>query len=258
MAIKTAIIDQRAGLDEENRVLSVSGFSAGSPGREANLVGSPDYIGFFEDFNGATLPVDWTYTEGTDTATAGNAVAASAVTLTSGDSAGTVAGDGAMLNHCLVFKPSNGAMSMTWRAKLGAITSVAFFAGFTDTLALEGPIHSAASADTITTNATDAVGIFFDTSMATDNWWFASVKNDVDTTHQNLGIAPVADTYEVWKLDVSTDGHATLYRNGKAIKQILNAVTASVALTPVFIIFPRTTATKTAVIDYVAPSVKRV
>jgi hypothetical protein len=115
------------------------------------------------------------------------------------------------------------------------------------------PIHSAASANTITTNATDGVGFFFDTSMTADTWWLAGVANDVDATHQNTGYAPVADTYETFRIELGTDGSAHFYRNGVLVgTKMTGAVTATVALTPVIAGFNRDTSnTPTITADYV-------
>ena len=60
----------------------------------------------------------------------------------------------------------------------------------------------------ITTNATDGLGFFFDTSMTDDAWWISGVANDVDAVHQNTTFAPVIATLAImlpclpWKAGV--------------------------------------------------------
>jgi hypothetical protein len=165
------------------------------------------------------------------------------------------------LDSALDWEADAGGLILEARVKLSLITNIAVFVGFTDqTAALEMPIQSAASADTFTTNATDAVGFMFDTSMATDNWWLAGVANDVDATQQNSTIAPVAATYEVFRIEVDTNGKASFYRNGLQVGvSMTGAVTKTVPLTPVVAGFNRTTTgTPTITVDYLHVAASRV
>jgi hypothetical protein len=193
--------------------------------------------------------VDWTVTpavSGTVVGTIGSTTASMAVS-------------GVQLDRGLSWKANQGDLILEARVKLSAITNIAVFIGFTDqTGALEMPIQSAASADTFTTNATDAVGFMFDTSMATDTWWLTGVANDVDATHQNSAAVPVANTYQVFRVELSTAGVATFYIDGVQVGTstgLSGAVTATVALTPVIAGFNRTTSgTPTITADYVCVS----
>jgi hypothetical protein len=239
------------------------GFVAGSPGKQFQLE-SPDHVVLYEDFLGVVggVPARWTFTEGSDSGTSAGVITAAAngeFVLTPGDSAGTIAADGAMLNAGLNWKANQGELSFLARVKLASIASVSCFIGFTDTVSLEQPIESASSANTITTTATDAVGVMFDTNMGTDNWWAVGVATDVDATAQNLGVAPVADTYEYFGIDLTTAGIATFYRNGVQIGTAMTgAVTATVAMTPVFITRPLSAAAgKLLTIDMVRVSALR-
>lgn len=211
---------------------------------------------FFDDFLGDVVADQWNFTEGTDSGTSDGAIVAlvnGVFRLTSGDSAGTVAGDLAQLNAELNWKASSGGLVFEARFSLAVISSVSCFIGFTDTKSLEQPIYSAGSVNTITTDADDAVGIFFDTAMTTTDWWMAGVKATVDATHQDSGFAPVADTYETWRIEVDTSGNATFFRNGgKVGTTVANALTASIALTPCLCIRPKSAvAGRTMDIDYV-------
>ena len=194
--------------------------------------------------------VDWTVTpaiEGTVVGTIGSTTASMAVS-------------GSQLDAGLSWKANQGDLVFEARVKISQITTIAVFVGFTDqTGALEMPIQSAASANTLTTNATDAVGFMFDTSMTDDNIWLVGVANNTDATHQDTALAFVADTYKVLRIELSTAGVATFYIDGTAVGTAMTgAVTATVALTPVIAGFNRTTTgTPTITADYVYVSANR-
>lgn len=195
--------------------------------------------------------VDWTVTpavDGTAVGTIGNTTASMAVS-------------GIQLDAGLSWKASQTDLVFETRLQLSRITNIAVFCGFTDqTSALEMPIQSAASADTITTNATDAVGFMFDTSMTTAKWWLVGVANDVDATAQNSSVAPVAATYNVLRVELSSSGVATFYIDGVAVGSAMTgALTSTVALTPVIAAFNRTTTgAPTVTSDYIYTSAARV
>lgn len=261
--ILTSLHGNEIGLSSDRRLIMPKGGLLGRYGLQFRMA-SPDYVCLDDDFNGDALDDNkWNYVEGTDTATADGAIVEGVngvLRLTGGDSAGTVAADGSQLNGALNWKANQGDLLFLARVNLASITGLSCFVGFTDTKSLEAPIQSAASADTITTNATDAVGFMFDTSMTTDNWWLTGVANNVDATKQDSTYAPVAATYEWLGVTVSTAGVASFWRNGLQVGTTMTgAVTATVALTPTFIIWPRTAAAgKTMDIDSVHVSALRV
>src|SRR3546814_5088238 len=125
-----------------------------------------------------------------------------------------------------------GGRCLVTRLKLSAITTCYAFVGFTDVTTLEAPIISAGSANTLTSNASDAVGFMFDTGMTDDNWWLVGVDTDVDATHEDTGLAPVADTYATFEVDVDENGRATFFYNGKQVGHSMSgAVTPASLLT---------------------------
>jgi hypothetical protein len=246
-----------------NVVVSKHGFLSGAPGSQIPLP-SPERVVFFDDFMGDLLADEWNFVEGTDSSTSAGAIVAAVngtLVITPGDSDGTIAADYAAVNAALNWKANAGDLVFQARVKLAEITSVSAFIGFTDTVAHEQPIHSAASANTLTTVATDAVGFMFDTAMGTDNWWAVGVANDVDATAQNLGVAPVADTYETFRIELSTAGVAKFFRNGLEIGSgaMSGAVTPTVALTPHFGVRPLSAAAgKLLTVDYSLVAATRV
>jgi hypothetical protein len=255
------------GLDAQGRLICHKSFVSGRHGSQLYHP-SPDIVSWTDDFTGgsqafSTTIIDgWRSRKGSDGAcvdwTVTPAVNGTCVG-TIGSTTASMAVSGVQLDRGLSYKANQGNLAFEARIKLSQITTIAVFLGFTDqTAALEMPIQSAASVNTLTTNATDAVGFMFDTSMSTDDWWMVGVANDVDATHQDTTFAPVADTYEVFRVELSTTGIATFYRNGKQVGTSMSAaVTATVALTPVIAGFNRTTTaapTITADIVHVASS----
>ena len=201
---------------------------------------------------GTTNAVDWTNTSNPGGTVVGKV----------GDTTASMAVSGVQLDSGLHWKANQGNLVFEARVKLGIITNIAVFIGFTNQVsALEMPIQSASSADTITTNATDGVGFMFDTAMTTDDWWLVGVANDVDATKQDMLVAPVADTYAKFRIELSTAGVATFYYNGVQVGTAMTAaVTATVALTPVIAAFNRTTsngATTIVTVDYIHVSADR-
>lgn len=263
--ILTSLHGNLLGLDSDGRLICPAGVRSGRDGSQFDAA-SPRTSVLFDDFLGGgqafstTVVNNWRSRKGSD----GQAVdwtvtpaVGGEVVGTIGDTTASMAVSGVQLDAGLAWKANQGGLVFETRVKLSQITLVSVFLGFTDqTAALEMPLHSAASANTITTNATDAVGFFFDTSMTADTWWLAGVANDVDATHQNTTYAPVAATYETFRVEVGTDGSAVFFRNGVIVgTKMTGAVTATVALTPVIAGFNRDTSnTPTITADYVMVS----
>lgn len=252
-SIQTELHGRRLGLNAED---DVCGLIYGQPAiimpsRPGRLVR------LFDDFLGDSVGATWNEREGADTSTSTSAVVAGAkggvLRLTTGDSATlTMAGNGIQIESACNWYAENGGLFFEARVALDAITTTSWFIGLTDQVAaLEMPIQSAASANTITTNAADAVGLFFDTAMSTDEWYAAGVANGTDATHVSIGSAPVAATYETLSFFVNADGDATFYRNGVRVAAVADAVTPTVALTPVFAGFALATSARNLDVDYI-------
>ena len=181
------------------------------------------------------------------------------VRLTTGDDVtGTMAVNGVQLQSRLNWRTDRGAFVWEGRVAIDTITSVCVFVGVTDQIsALEMPFTLGAG-DALTSNATDAVGVLFDTAADTDNWWLVGVRADIDATKQNTAVAPTAATFETWRIEVDTGGVATFYRNGSAIGTTMSgAITASTLLTPVVAAFSRTSASRNIDVDEILISVQR-
>lgn len=258
------------GIDHGGGLVSRQGLYVGS-GKGGSVYGqmpmhSPkhivDFDDFIRDFNTTT---NWLVTVGNDSGTPTAAYLAGGIggvlRMTTGND-GTLAADTVqMTKRVRVLQASNGGLTFETRLKISAITQVYIFVGFTDTVAaaLEAPIMSASSADTLTIAANDAVGWMFDTRMSTDNWWLTGVASTVAATHQNSGYAPVADTYEILRISVSATGAATFYRNGVPVGTVMTgALTAGADLTQVITVSTGAgTTAKTLDIDYVMSAMDR-
>lgn len=213
----------------------------------------------FDDFFGDSLDAKWRGAVGSDggcvapTISSGLPLHGFGFMTTGADAGGTMALNGAQLDLGLTnFRAAEGGMTFEVRVNLSAITNVAIFVGFTDqTVALEMPFTLAAG-DTLTSNATDAVGWLFDTGADTDNWWMVGVANNVDATKQNSAVSPTANVNDILRVDVTSSGVATFYRNGKKVGTAMTgAVTTTVNLTPVIAAFSRGAATRNIFWDYI-------
>jgi hypothetical protein len=243
-------------------LVSDGGFEFGSIGKSRRF-GGPKTVEFFDDFVGDVIADQWNTVEGTDSATSDAAILAGGIggvlRVTTGDAGTGLAADQIQLTQALQWQASNGGLAIEGRFKLSAITTCYVFFGFTDLVTLEAPIMSASSADTLTSNASDAVGFMFDTRMSTDTWWAVGVAADVDATAQNLAVAPVADTYATFRIELTSAGVATFFYNGAAIgSRMTGALTAATDLTPTFTVGKTSVAASmTADIDYIHVSMDR-
>lgn len=257
----TSIHGRKVGIDHDGYVIA-KGFVHGIDGKSVHKF-SPHKVVLEEDFVGISTQAinpKLVFTEGTDSTTSSGTITVGVegvYTLLAGDSAGTIAADGAQLNSELNWKANQGGLVLEARVKLAAITTVCAFIGFTDTLALEGPVSL--SGTTFTTNASDAVGFLFDTAATTDTIRLVGVAADTDATMQDTSLAFVNDTYRTLRIELSSTGVAHFYIDGVSVgTKMTGAVTPTVALTPVFVVRPEgAVAGRTISIDYFHVSANR-
>lgn len=261
--ILTSLHGRLAGLDSTGKLISRGGFRSGDHGKQIDEP-SPSRVALFDDFLGDVIADQWDLQEGTDGATGAAAILAGGIggvlRITTGDAGTGLAADMEQITQALQWQASNGELVFQTRFKMSAITTCYAFLGLTDLAAsLEAPIESAGSANTITTNASDAVGFMFDTRMSTDNWWLVGVAGNTDATHQDTGYAPVADTYATFRIVVSSAGVATFFYNGAPVGTAMSgAVTAATDLTPTINVSKTSVAASmTADVDYVHVAMDR-
>jgi len=233
------------------------GFIAGEDGMQI-VEPSPSTVSVFDDFLGDVIADQWNSHVGSDSpaAIAVAAAAGGTLVLTTGDSNASLAADGSVLDSYLNWYAQNGGLTFSARLKVSSIATVQCCFGFTDQVsALEMP--ATLSGTTYTTVATDAAVFLFDTSATTDTIRCVGVANDVDATHVDTGNAWAANTYATFTIELDASGNAKFMINGVPVGVVANAVTPSVALTPVFAIRSLAAASYTMTIDYVNVSMNR-
>ena len=236
--ILTSLHGKLIGLDNKGKLVCPGGFRAGHNGNQIDGH-SPSRVVFFDDFLGDVVLDQWNYVEGTGNP-ADAAIVQSALLgiggvlrVTTGAAGTGLAADLSQINQALQWRALNGDLVFQARVKFSAITTCSLFLGFTDVCTLEAPVIGA-SGTTITTNATDAVGFLFDTTLTATKWHLVGVAADVDATFQNSQIAPVAAQYQTFRIEVTAAGVATFFINGVQVGTALSgAVTPATPLTPV-------------------------
>jgi len=191
--------------------------------------------------------------KGSDAQAALPVIAANALSLVSGDDvAGTFAVNGSQSINDAGYILSAGPLVLEAKIKLDVNTTVGMFFGVTDQkVALEDPIEAQGVGDAFDTNATDAVGFVFDTTMTTDNIWLTGVNNNVDETPQDSGLAFVSNTYDVLRIEISASGTAVFYINGVAVgTPMTTACQTGVVLYPTLCLVSRSTVSHTMSVDY--------
>lgn len=218
----------------------------------------PNYknkVVWYDDFLGDILDTSYSGAKGSDGSAVVPAISAGVngiVHFVTGAAGTTMAADGSSLTHELNWKANQGNLVMEARFRANAsVASGCYNIGFSAkdaTGTLEMPFTL--STTTFTSNATDAVVFVFDTAATTKTWRCIGVKADTDSTSIDSGIAPVADTWQRFRIELDTSGNATFYINDALVGTVANAVTATVALTPIIAVVTRSAASKTADADY--------
>ena len=252
----TTQIHNQIGLDENGRLVSPLGMRVGAAVGQ-DYISSADIgrkVTLFDDFLGDVLEDGWSAAEGNDAqaiiATI-NSQVGGWVRMTTGDTA-TLSESGQALTHGLNWKAASGNLVFEARVKpVSSVADVAYFIGFHDSLAttaLEEPVTL--STTTFTATADDAIGFVYDTAATTDVFYAIGVKATTKTAATALA-APVADTVVTLRIEVDTAGTAKFYVNGALGATIANAVTTTVALTPIVSAMARTTTSKSIDVDYI-------
>ena len=133
------------------------------------------------------------------------------------------------------------------------ITQISLNVGLTDSTSLEEPF--AGNSDTLTSHASDAVCFVYDDGNTTKEWFAAAVDGDSDDAGNGpVAIAPVADTWQTLRIEVSIDGATILfYVNGTLVKTLSgsNGVSPDINLYATIIACATTTTSKSVDVDYI-------
>ena len=233
---------------------------------ETVLVQAP--INLYDDFLGDVLQDPWNAALGSDAS--GNVPAVAIIAgqlggllrLTTGDSSSSgtqathFAADSVMLNSGLNFKCGS-LYDLNLEVKIRsntAITNRSIGVGFTDVHSTTGSLEEPASGSTtsLVTNATDGCGFLFDSLLTAQTFHVWGVANDTDSVFYNTTVAPVADTFNILRLQLARDATLRAWIDGVLVKEQASAVTGTVALGP-YVTFctSGTGAVITSDIDYV-------
>lgn len=208
-----------------------------------------------DDFLGDALADEYELTSGSDAQAVDPAISAAVggtVALASGNAGTGVAADASALALGLNWESDQGNLVLEARCKLDDITDVIVNIGFTDVMpgtTLEIPLEY--NTTTITSTASDAVAFVFDTGATTDNWHAIGVAGDTETSAINTGLAPTANTYQTFRVEVDSSERANFYIDGALVAQLGSVLTGTDDITPVIIIVADTTDQATLTCDYV-------
>lgn len=211
-----------------------------------------------DDFLGDLILDEWNVCLGSDAQAAGAisvGIRGGVARLTSGNNSGTASDDIAMLNSGLNFLAAQGGVGLEVRLRMNtAVTGGTMGVGFTDVQSATGSTEepSSISGTTQTTTATDGAGLLYDTAQTTDQWYSWAVKNDTDTASTISGVAPVADTYQILRVEIDASGALTTFINDVQVHSVAAAITTTALLTPYVYVNATTTASVVVDIDYAA------
>jgi hypothetical protein len=139
-----------------------------------------------------------------------------------------------------------------------ALTARIMNVGFSDDETEGAAMAMSLSTATWTTTASDAA-LWTYSSLATDddNWIGQTVDTDVDGTHLASGIAAVADTATVLRVELDSAGVAFFHQDGEMQGAVAAGVTETVGLIP-YVAWGSTTTTAVPFeIDYIFATVPR-
>lgn len=182
----------------------------------------------FDDFNYQTLTeVDtpWILNKGSDGTAADPAISTDErgkIVLTAGAGDGSTAQDGSQIVCAVPVQADSGNLVFETRLHINtAITGLSVIAGFTDVTTLEEPATIATK--TITTNASDMAAFVYDDGATTKEWYAVAVDGDTDDTgNAATGSAPVANTYQTLRIEVSADGATIKFYVDGVLKKTLS------------------------------------
>ena len=232
---------------------------------EASLTGTARFNGrgafeIFDDFTYQAIAetyTPWILNSGSDGQAIDPAISAAergVLLMTTGDDTGATAVDATqIICHIPVQADSSGLVFETRLHINTAITNISIFAGLTDVTTLEEAFSNAA--DVLTSNADDACGFLYDTSATTDTWWMVAVDGGTDDSGcATLGHAPVADVYQVLRMEVSADGATINFYIDGTLEDTLSAdtgVSPDVNLYATIVACGDGVASKTVDVDYI-------
>ncbi len=179
-------------------------------------------------------------------------------------SSGNVAeGDAIYITTETCFKPSvNGTMVLETRLETAALTAKRLFAGFSGTVADAQSNICTGTTATLTLTESNICGFLYDSGLTTDiEWHFVhnggSTTGVTDSLLLNSGVAPVADTMNILRVEIDNNGTARWYIDGVLLKTLAGAVAPTAIFAGCVGAIATTTTTATAAVDYIAVEAER-
>ena len=170
-----------------------------------------------------------------------------------GDDDGATANDASQFVCHIPVQADSLGLVMETRLRINtAITNVAVNIGFTDITTLEEPF-TIAGGDAVTSNATDAACFTYDTDADTDEWFALAVDSDTDDSgNSTTGTAPTADVYQVFRIEIDSDGNTIRYYIDGTLEATLTGggISPDVDLYATVIACGDSVASKTVDVDY--------
>jgi len=166
---------------------------------------------------------------------------------------GTTSGNRAQLVGGLNFRADRGG-PLVVSARIQPHTSVAsvtYFVGFTSSASIATPIVGSGTANGVTVNTNDSVGVLYSTAMTTTQLCAVGAKGSAATTPVFSGITPVAETVYEIRVEVDVYGNARFFINQQQFAEVKNCITPSTLVAPTVNVHTLTTAAKTLYCDYV-------
>lgn len=208
--------------------------------------GSPNHIGFFDDFLGGTIRDEWQADEGGTGTSAVNGGLGGTLRITTGATSANHNTVALGLHH----KPSLGGIWATARlSNITAITARTVEFGISDAVSetngLAFSSHDATPVDVATNGA--VFGYNTGESMTT---WSALAVNAGTPAYANTGVAPVAGTYQVLSLHVNTAGTVRYYIDGALVATHVNGVLATGTYTLWLTVVTTSAVAKIVDVDY--------
>jgi len=225
------------------------------------------YFEIFDDFLYQAITENdtpWILNAGTDTEAIDAAILATqengVIRLTTGDASGVTAADASQIVCHIPMQADNGGLVFETRLNIDtAITDISVNAGFTDSTALEEPFTIAAG--TVTAVANDAACFTYDTDSTVDQFFMCAVDSTVqDAGNATTGTAPVADVFNLLRIEVSADGSEIKFFIDGVLEGTLTGdvgVSPDVNLFATVVVNSTTTTSKSADVDFVYAGVLR-
>jgi hypothetical protein len=201
---------------------------------------------FYDDFLGDLLADEWAPTNANGGTEAITAASGGTLTLTTA----TTDHDRSIIGTALNWYPAQNCI-MEARVKVDSIADVGIFVGFSDAVTeANDTVPFNINGTTVEDTATNGVGFCYSTDATTDKWYI--VNTNAGTQGGTImANAPVAATYETFRVAVDAAGNATYYRNDALVGYKALAVATTSTFSPVLSCITHTTAAKVLSVDYV-------